>query len=136
MSESTPRRFSCSHRFARLRLASHLRWEQKPLMLFSLFFDLYPQLQKGEGKVEIRIREVDPIAVKKIDEIAKRKGLSRQKFLKGQIEMLAFFQQQNKREMELENIIQKNIHMMNDCYSEMKKMNEFIQLMMQDDENE
>lgn len=105
-------------------------------MLFSLFFDLYPQLQKGEGKVEIRIREVDPIAVKKIDEIAKRKGLSRQKFLKDQIEMLAFFQQQNKREMELENIIQKNIHMMNDCYSEMKKMNEFIQMMMQDDENE
>ncbi len=105
-------------------------------MLFSLFFDLYPQLQKGEGKVEIRIREVDPIAVKKIDEIAKRKGLSRQKFLKDQIEMLAFFQQQNKREMELENLIQKNIHMMNDCYSEMKKMNEFIQMMMQDEENE
>ncbi|MCD4645003.1 hypothetical protein ACU80C_30715 (plasmid) [Bacillus mycoides] len=86
--------------------------------------------------MEIRIREVDPIAVKKIDEIAKRKGLSRQKFLKDQIEMLAFFQQQNKREMELENIIQKNIYMMNDCYSEMKKMNEFIQMMMQDDENE
>ena len=38
--------------------------------------------------------------------------------------------------MELENIIEKNIHMMNDCYSEMKKMNEFIQIMMQDDENE
>ncbi len=86
--------------------------------------------------MEIRIREVDPIAVKKIDEIAKGKGLSRQKFLKDPIEMLAFFQQQNKREMELENIIQKNIHMMNDCYSEMKKMNEFIQMMMQDDENE
>ncbi len=105
-------------------------------MLFSLFFDLYPQLQKGEGKVEIRIREVDPIAVKKIDEIAKRKGLSRQKFLKAQIEMLAFFQQQNKREMELENLIEKNIHMMSDCYSAMEKMNEFIQMMMQDVENE
>ncbi|PEB80471.1 hypothetical protein COM95_15985 [Bacillus cereus] len=86
--------------------------------------------------MEIRIREVDPIAVKKIDEIAKRKGLSRQKFLKDQIEMLVFFQQQHKREMELENIIQKNIRMMNDCYGEMKKMNEFIQMMMQDDENE
>ena len=56
--------------------------------------------------------------------------------MKDQIEMLAFFQQQNKREMELENIIEKNIHMMNDCYSEMEKMNEFIQMMMQDDENE
>ncbi len=127
--------FPCSHRFARLRLASHLRWEQKPLMLFSLFFDLYPDLQKGEEKVEIRIREVDPIAVKKIDEIAKRKGLSRQKFLKAQIEMLAFFQQQNKREMELENLIEKNIHMMSDCYSAMEKVNEFIQMMMQDVEN-
>ncbi|MEG7835299.1 hypothetical protein [Bacillus cereus] len=86
--------------------------------------------------MEIRIREVDPIAVKKIDEIAKRKGLSRQKFLKDQIEMLAFFQQQNKREMELENLIEKNIHMMSDCYSVMEKMNEFIQMMMQDVENE
>jgi ribosome biogenesis protein Nip4 len=106
-------------------------------MLFSLFLISTQNCRKGEGKVEIRIREVDPIAVKKIDEIAKRKGLSRQKFLKDQIEMLAFFQQQIKREMELENIIQKkNILMMNDCYSEMKKMNEFIQMMMQDDENE
>lgn len=105
-------------------------------MLFSLFFDLYPELQKGEGKVEIRIREVDPIAVKKIDEMAKRNGLSRQKFLKAQIEMLAFFQQQNKREMELENLIEKNIHMMSDCYSAMEKMNKFIQMMMQDVENE
>ncbi|MES5930212.1 hypothetical protein QCI77_30450 [Bacillus cereus group sp. MG9] len=86
--------------------------------------------------MEIRIREVDPIAVKKIDEIAKRKGLSRQKFLKDQIEMLAFFQQQNKREMELENLIEKNIHMMSDCYSAMEKMNEFIHMMMQDVENE
>ncbi|ANE89486.1 MULTISPECIES: hypothetical protein [Bacillus] len=86
--------------------------------------------------MEIRIREVDPIAVKKIDEMAKRNGLSRQKFLKAQIEMLAFFQQQNKREMELENLIEKNIHMMSNCYSVMEKMNEFIQIMMQDVENE
>ncbi|MED0988354.1 hypothetical protein [Bacillus nitratireducens] len=86
--------------------------------------------------MNLKIRDIDPVALKKIDEIARRKGLSRQKFLKDQIEMLAFFQQQNKREMELENLIQKNIHMMNDCYSEMKKMNEFIQMMMQDEENE
>lgn len=36
--------FPCPHRFARLRLAPHPRWGQKPLMLFSLFFDLYPEL--------------------------------------------------------------------------------------------
>ncbi|TKI36826.1 hypothetical protein FC700_23810, partial [Bacillus mycoides] len=42
ISEYSPRGFSCPHRFARLRLAPHPRWGQKPLMLFSLFFDLYP----------------------------------------------------------------------------------------------
>ncbi|PEZ02520.1 hypothetical protein CN326_20040 [Bacillus sp. AFS018417] len=82
--------------------------------------------------MEIRIREVDPVAVNKIDEMAKRKGISRQKFLKGQIEMIAFFQEQNKREMELENLIEKNIHMMNMCTSEMQKMNQFIEMMMRD----
>ncbi|MGH1288360.1 hypothetical protein [Bacillus toyonensis] len=86
--------------------------------------------------MNLKIRDIDPVALKKIDEIAKEKGISRQKFLKAQIEMLAFFQQQNKREMELENLIEKNIHMMSDCYSTMEKMNEFIQMMMQDVENE
>ncbi|PGM70954.1 hypothetical protein CN957_31360 [Bacillus cereus] len=86
--------------------------------------------------MNLKIRDIDPVALKKIDEIAKRKGVSRQKFLKAQIEMLAFFQQQNKREMELENLIEKNIYMMSDCYSAMEKMNEFIQMMMQDVENE
>ena len=105
-------------------------------MLFSLFFDLYPQLQKGAEIVHLKIRDIDPVALKKIDEMAKEKGVIQTKIFERQIEMLAFFQQQNKREMELENIIQKNIHMMSDCYSEMKKMNEFIQMMMQDDENE
>lgn len=105
-------------------------------MLFSLFLVIYPQLQKGAEIVHLKIRDIDPVALKKIDEIAKEKGISRQKFLKAQIEMLAFFQQQNKREMELENLIEKNIHMMSDCYNAMGKMNEFIQMMMQDVENE
>ncbi|OUB29094.1 hypothetical protein BK708_12120 [Bacillus thuringiensis serovar yunnanensis] len=86
--------------------------------------------------MNLKIRDIDPVALKKIDEMAKRKGISRQKFLKAQIEMLAYFQQQNKREMQLENLIKKDIHMMSDCYSTMEKMNEFIQMMMQDVENE
>ncbi|MBG9582341.1 hypothetical protein ABE42_24735 [Bacillus thuringiensis] len=61
-------------------------------MLFSLFFILYPNLQKGAKIVNLKIRDVDPVALKKIDEMAKKKGISRQKFLKAQIEMLAFFQ--------------------------------------------
>ena len=49
-------------------------------MLFSLFSDLYPELQKGAEIVNLKIRDIDPVALKKIDEIAKRKGVSRQKF--------------------------------------------------------
>ncbi|MFS0907242.1 hypothetical protein AB3N02_30120 [Priestia aryabhattai] len=37
--------------------------------------------------MEIKVRNVDPIAVKKIDEMAKRKNISRQEFLKSQLEI-------------------------------------------------
>ncbi|WP_371399208.1 hypothetical protein [Bacillus pseudomycoides] len=105
-------------------------------MLFSLFLVLYPDLQKGTEIVHLKIRDIDPVAIKKFDEMAKRKGTSRQKLLKGILEMAAFLPEQSRKEMELENLIQKNIHVMNNCYNEMKKINAFIQTMMQDDENE
>ncbi|WP_442853656.1 hypothetical protein [Bacillus sp. LK2] len=105
-------------------------------MLFSLFLVLYPQLQKGAEIVHLKIRDIDPVAIKKFDEMAKKKGVSRQKLLKGILEMAAYLPEQTKKEMELENLIEKNIYAMRECYSEMKKMNEFIQMMMQDDENE
>ena len=57
--------------------------------------------------MEIKIRNVDPIAVKKIDEMAKEKKISRQEFLKGQLETLAFFREQVEREHELESLIEK-----------------------------
>ncbi|WP_158512839.1 hypothetical protein [Priestia filamentosa] len=44
--------------------------------------------------MEIKVRNVDSVAVKKIDEIVKGKGISRQEFLKGQLEILAFFREQ------------------------------------------
>ncbi|MCM3541161.1 hypothetical protein [Priestia endophytica] len=54
--------------------------------------------------MEIKVRNVDPVAVKKIDELAKEKGISRQEFFKGQMEMLAFFREQTTRELHLENL--------------------------------
>lgn len=36
--------------------------------------------------MELRVRNVDPICIKKIDELAKRKGISRSRFLKNLIE--------------------------------------------------
>ena len=84
--------------------------------------------------MEIKIRYVDPVALKKIDEIAKEKKISRQEFLKGQVETLAVFQEQKDREAELENIIYKNIKMMEKCAVAIETVNGFIQEMMGEDE--
>ncbi|KRE07869.1 MULTISPECIES: hypothetical protein [Priestia] len=84
--------------------------------------------------MEIKIRYVDPVALKKIDKIAKEKKISRQEFLKGQIETLAVFQEQKDREAELENIIYQNIKMMEKCAIAIETVNGFIQEMMGEDE--
>ncbi|MEK4626531.1 hypothetical protein MKY06_29995 [Priestia sp. FSL P4-0332] len=84
--------------------------------------------------MDILLRDIDPTAVKKIDEIAKEKKISRQEFLKGQVETLAVFQEQKEREAELENIIYKNIKMMEKCAVAIETVNGFIQEMMGEDE--
>ncbi|MBE2978981.1 hypothetical protein [Priestia megaterium] len=76
--------------------------------------------------MEIKIRNVDPIAVKKIDEMAKEKKISRQEFLKGQLETLAFFREQVEREHELESLIEKNMIMMEKCATSMENMNHIL----------
>jgi len=84
--------------------------------------------------MDILLRDIDPTAVKKIDEIAKEKKISRQEFLKGQIETLAVFQEQKDREAELKNIIYQNIKMMERCAVAIETINGFIQEMMGEDE--
>jgi hypothetical protein len=44
--------------------------------------------------MDMFLRNIDPVAVKKIDEIAKEKKISRQEFLKFQIKKLAFSYEQ------------------------------------------
>jgi len=80
--------------------------------------------------MDMFLRNIDPIAVKKIDEIAKEKKISRQEFLKGQIETLAVFQEQKDREAELERLIDRNIKMMERCAVAIETINGFIQDMM------
>jgi len=57
-------------------------------MLFFLFFEEHHYFKELNRNMEIKVRNVDPIAIKKIDEMAKEKKISRQEFLKGQIETL------------------------------------------------
>jgi len=84
--------------------------------------------------MDMFLRNIDPIAVKKIDEIAKEKKISRQEFLKGQIETLAVFQEQKDREAELERLIDRNIKMMERCAVAIETINGFIQDMTGEDE--
>ncbi len=84
--------------------------------------------------MEIKVRNVDPIAVKKIDEIAKRKNISRQEFLKGQLETLAFFHEQTNRELQLENMLEKVLQMMGQCSTTIEKVNDIIHELMGEDE--
>ncbi|MFY0761021.1 hypothetical protein AB1K32_19565 [Metabacillus dongyingensis] len=62
--------------------------------------------------MEIKIRNMDPIVVKKFDEMAQRKSISRQEFLKSILEKVAYEPEQNENEMRLEWTISKNIQVM------------------------
>lgn len=62
--------------------------------------------------MNILLRNINPVVVQRIDELAKEKGISRHEFLSRQLEMLAFFREQSDRELHLENLIDKNIQMM------------------------
>ena len=84
--------------------------------------------------MDMLLRDIDPIAVKKIDEIAKEKKISRQEFLKGQVETLAVFQEQKDREAELERLIDRNIKMMERCAVAIETINGFIRDMTGEDE--
>ncbi|PHE83670.1 hypothetical protein [Bacillus pseudomycoides] len=84
--------------------------------------------------MDIKIRNLSPVAIKKIDEIAKKKNISRQEFLKGQIETLAFYREQQNRELYLQQLLEKNIYVMESCFEAVKEMNAFLQMMTQDDE--
>ncbi len=90
--------------------------------------------KEREEKMEIKIRNVDPIAVKKIDELAKKKKMSRQEFLKGQLETLTLFQAKTDREIELENLVRFNIQTVEKCTEVMETMNQFIKELMEEDE--
>ncbi|MEP9409021.1 hypothetical protein ABKP09_22180 [Peribacillus frigoritolerans] len=62
--------------------------------------------------MDILIRNIDPVAMKKIDEMAKRKSISRQEFLKSIVEKVAYEKEQNEKDMRMEMIISKNIFVM------------------------
>ncbi|MED4116983.1 hypothetical protein P4661_29550 [Priestia megaterium] len=84
--------------------------------------------------MDIIIRNIKSAAIKEIDELAKEQKVSRQEFLKNQLETLAFFRKQTDRENELENLVEKNIKMMEKCAASMENMNHILLEMIGDSE--
>ncbi|MGM0924645.1 MAG: hypothetical protein ACQEWW_26255 [Bacillota bacterium] len=82
--------------------------------------------------MEIKIRNVDPVAVKKIDEMAKRKSISRQEFLKAIIEKIAYEPERNENEMRLELVIKKNTQIMEEATRKINKLENIISELMEE----
>jgi hypothetical protein len=82
--------------------------------------------------MDIFLQNIDPVAMQKVDELAKENGMSRQQFLKKQFELLAFFDEQVAREKRLEVIIDQNIELMKQCAITIEKMNNILYELMGD----
>lgn len=93
--------------------------------------------------MDLFLRNIDVIAVKKIDEMAKKKKLSRNEFLKFHIEKLAhmdaFLEERNRFEESLEmiaGVLEKSIQMLRENQKEMQRMKSIFMMMMDINEEE
>ncbi|WHY71263.1 hypothetical protein [Fictibacillus enclensis] len=76
--------------------------------------------------MEIKIRNVDPIALKKIDEMAKKKSISRQEYLKSVIEKTAYDPETNEQIKHLELIIEKNAYVMEEATKSISRLENLL----------
>ncbi|MFS0646114.1 hypothetical protein [Siminovitchia sp. 179-K 8D1 HS] len=93
--------------------------------------------------MDVFLRNIDVVAVKKIDEMAKKKKLSRNEYLKLHIEKLAhmdvFLEERNRFEEALKmvgSVLERNIHMMKENNEEIQQMKSIFMMMMDVNEEE
>lgn len=55
--------------------------------------------------MDIKVRNVDPVAIKKIDELAKAKGISRNEYLKKYISQIAVMKEMKEVENKYSNLV-------------------------------
>lgn len=55
--------------------------------------------------MNISVRDIDPVAIKKIDELAKKKGISRNEYLKNQILKIAVMKETEEVENRYSNLV-------------------------------
>jgi len=109
-----------------------------PYALHHVFYAFYVDLiktQKRRTNMEIKVRNVCPVAVSKVDRLAKEKGLSRQAFLKEQIETLSIMKEVEKQEQAIDDLYNRTIETMQRCSDAMTNMDRtFNKLFGEDDE--
>ena len=84
--------------------------------------------------MEIRVRDVDPMIVKQIDEKAKKLKLSRQKYLKQLLENHVMIKEINSREMEYKNTLDKNSEILFMVGEQLKESTEILKILMDGEE--
>jgi len=96
-----------------------------PYALQDVFYVIYVdavKTQKRRINMEIKVRNVCPVAVSKLDCLAKEKGLSRQAFLKEQLETLSIIEEVEKREQAIDDLYDRTIEAMEKCSDAMTNM--------------
>ena len=82
--------------------------------------------------MDLLLRNIDPIAVKSFDEIAKKKSISRQEYLKSVLEKIAYEKEQNEKEARLEMIISKNIITMEQMTNAVSRLENLLSELMEE----
>ncbi|WP_203289387.1 hypothetical protein [Metabacillus sp. cB07] len=82
--------------------------------------------------MEIKIRDVDPIAVKKFDELAKKNKISRQVLLKSIFEKVAYEKEMTEKDARLEMLITKNIQVMELMADRVERLENILEVLMEE----
>ncbi|AXF56758.1 hypothetical protein GCM10008935_18360 [Alkalibacillus silvisoli] len=76
--------------------------------------------------MDIVIRNVEPRAIQKVEELAKEQGISREQFLRERIMKMAQFYMEDQRVQRLEALVASNLQVMERCADSMQTMNALI----------
>ena len=82
--------------------------------------------------MDIKVRELSPIVVQTIDERAKKRGLSRQQYLKELIENYVMQKELNETDQAYKILIEKNTEALNQFSEQMQRQNEWLTSMSDD----
>lgn len=76
--------------------------------------------------MDVVIRNVEPRAIQKIEELAKEQGVSREQFLRERIMQMAQFYIEDQRVQRLEDLVKSNLEVMDRCADSMQTMNALV----------